>query len=407
MAVMFVDLDDFKTVNDSLGHAVGDELLQAVAGRLQAALRPEDTAARLGGDEFAVLIEALADEAEALEVAARIRGALEPPLEIGERILTVTASIGVAWLDGAGTDQDLLRDADVAMYAAKARGKAQIATFEPAMHARVLERLELNADLETALDNGELALVYQPLVELDGGAMIGVEALLRWNHPVRGLIMPDCFIALAESSGLIVPIGRWVLRSACEQLRSWQAAQPAAADLQVFVNVSALQLADPGFPDDVRAAIEVSGVCADRVTLEITEHLQADDSERMLSRLSELKRIGVRLAIDDFGTGYSSLSYLRSFPIDLLKIDRSFIVDIAQDAEATRLVRGIVEMGHALRLEIVTEGIEAAEQATLLRELGSDYAQGYHFSLPVDAAAIDRLLAGGMPAPPLPATADH
>jgi diguanylate cyclase (GGDEF)-like protein/PAS domain S-box-containing protein len=407
MAVMFVDLDDFKTVNDSLGHAVGDELLQAVAGRIQSALRPEDTAARLGGDEFAVLIEALEDDPEALHVAARIRSALEPPLAIGERILTVTASIGVACLHGGALDQDLLRDADVAMYAAKARGKGQIATFEPAMHARVLERLDLNADLELALDRGELALVYQPVVELDGGAIVGVEALLRWNHPRRGLIMPDRFIALAEAGGLIVPIGRWVLRSACEQLRRWQTAPPAAADLQVFVNVSARQLADPAFPGDVRAAIEASGVVADRVTLEITEHLQADDSERMLSRLNELKRIGVRLAIDDFGTGYSSLSYLRSFPIDLLKIDRSFIADISQDPETARLVRGIVDMGHALHLEIVTEGIERADQAALLRELRSDYGQGYHFSRPVDAAAIDGLLAGGTPAPPLQATADH
>ena len=354
-----------------------------------------------------MLIEDLGDPQEALAVAGRVRTALEPVLAIGGRTRTITASIGVACLDGTSDAEDILRNADVAMYAAKERGTGQVALFEPAMHARVIERLQLNGDLDEALANGELSLVYQPLVDLPSEAMVGVEALLRWCHPRRGMIGPDRFIPLAEASGLIVPIGRWVLRSACEQLRRWQAADPAAEHFELSINVSACQLADPGFPADVRAVVDDTGVDPGRLTLEITEHLETDDSEGMLAQLHALKAIGVQLAIDDFGTGYSALSYLRSFPIDSLKIDRSFIASVADDPETAQLVRGIVDMGRALRLRIVTEGIERADQAAVMCEMRSDQAQGYLCSPPVDAAAIAALLAAGPATALVRRPADH
>jgi diguanylate cyclase (GGDEF)-like protein/PAS domain S-box-containing protein len=394
IAVLFLDLDDFKTVNDSLGHAVGDELLRVAAQRLSDALRTPDTAARLGGDEFAALLEDLDDETSALQVAERVRLALEPPVTIGGRELSTSASIGVALPDVDATADDVLRNADLAMYAAKERGKARVAAFEDAMHEQVVERLELTAELGGALRDDELALVYQPLVDLQRGVMTGVEALLRWDHPTRGRLAPDRFIDLAESNGSIVPIGRWVLRTACAQLRAWEALQSSAAELTMSVNVSTRQLADPEFPDHVREALEETGVAPERLTLEITEHLLVEDSDRMQVQLRELKRIGIQLAVDDFGTGYSALSYMQSFPIDILKIDRSFVSGIDRDAERAGLVRGIVEMGHNLRLRIVTEGIEEAAEADLLREYRSDFGQGYLFSRPVDPGAIDALLAG-------------
>jgi diguanylate cyclase (GGDEF)-like protein/PAS domain S-box-containing protein len=391
LAVLFLDLDDFKTVNDSLGHAAGDELLRTVAGRLEGALRSQDTAARLGGDEFAALLEDVSGEAEALEVAERVRRALEPAATIGTRELIPSASIGVACPAPDAGAEEVLRNADLAMYAAKDRGKAQVAGFEDAMHARVSERLELSAQLAKALEQDELALVYQPVVDLDSGTMTGVEALLRWDHPTRGRLAPDRFIALAESTGAIVPIGRWVLRTACAQLSRWD----VAGALTMSVNVSTRQLADPEFPAHVREALAATGVAPRRLTLEITEHLLVEDSEHIHGQLAELKRIGVELAVDDFGTGYSALSYMRTFPIDTLKIDRSFTSGIDQDAEKAGIVRAIVEMGHQLRLKIVTEGIEQPAEAALLRDFRSDYGQGYLFSRPVEAAAIEELLADG------------
>ncbi len=406
LAVMYIDLDDFKTVNDSLGHAVGDELLQGVAARLDAALRPEDTAARLGGDEFAVLIEELDEPGVAMLVAERFQRELAPPFELGGQTLRVAASIGVAYPDGAAAPGDVLSNADVAMYVAKELGRGRITIFEPAMHARVVERLELTRDLDGALERGELALVYQPVVTLDDGAIKGVEALLRWHHPERGLVPPDRFIPLAESSGLIIAIGRWVLATACRQLHAWQAANPALGELKMSVNVSPRQLADPGFTSDVRAVLRETGVAAGRVTLEITEQLLAEDNDLMLRQLAELKALGVPVAIDDFGTGYSALSYLRSFPVDLLKIDRSFMPGIVEDDEKARLVRGIVDMGHALGLTVVVEGIELPEQAQLMRELRAEYGQGFLFSRPVDADEIARMLLDDRPMAPARLDAD-
>ena len=391
LAVIFVDLDDFKTVNDSLGHAFGDELLRATAQRLATCLRAQDTAARLGGDEFAILLEDLTSPDEAWEIAERLRGMLESPVVLLGRQIAASASIGVECPGPNDTADAVLGNADIAMYAAKDAGKGRVARFEPAMRAQLVERVELGADLGSALERDELFLEYQPLVELDTERITGVEALVRWQHPTRGRLGPDRFIALAESNGTIVEIGRWVLETACAQLRRWHE-QTGDADLQMSVNVSTRQLAHPDLPRHVRAAVESAGIDPTRLTLEITEHLLLDNGEVMQRRLQALKEIGVRLAIDDFGTGYSALSYLQTFPIDVLKIDRSFVSGIDHDPERARLVRSIVEMGHNLRLSVVSEGIEEAGEAALMREFRSHYGQGYLFSRPVDAATLDHLL---------------
>jgi diguanylate cyclase (GGDEF)-like protein/PAS domain S-box-containing protein len=402
-AVMFVDLDDFKTVNDGLGHAAGDELLQAIGSRLQDALRAQDTAARLGGDEFAVLLEDLVDESEALAIAERVRHALMPALTLAGHLVTPSASIGVAFPGPEDTADELLRNADVAMYAAKDRGKAQVACFEEAMRLQAVERAELMAELGTALARDELVLDYQPVVALRDGTIAGFEALIRWEHPTRGRLAPDRFIGLAESTGLIVPIGAWVIRTACAQLRRWQDEHATAGGLEVSVNISAHQLTDGELPAAVRSALLDAGIAPHQLTLEITEGLLVEDGDRIQRQLRELKQIGVRLAVDDFGTGYSALSYLRSFPVDALKIDRSFVTGVDHDPDRARLVRDIVEMAHNLGLTVVTEGIEEPGEAALVRDLQSDYGQGYWFSRPVDPAAVGRLLAGGLALDALPA----
>src|SRR4051794_10851560 len=392
VAVIFVDLDDFKTVNDSLGHAVGDELLRATAQRLAGCLRAQDTAARLGGDEFAILLEDLSSPGEAEEIAERLRRALEPPVDLDGRQIAASASLGLECPGPSATADDVLGNADLAMYAAKDAGKGRVARFQPAMRAQLLERVELGAELGLALERDELFLEYQPLVELDTERITGVEALVRWQHPTRGRLGPDRFIALAESNGVIVELGRWVLETACRQLSRWQA-EAGAPDLHMSVNVSTRQLADPDLPRYVRAAVDAAGIDPTRLTLEITEHLLLDDGELMQRRLQELKEIGVRLAVDDFGTGYSALSYLQTFPIDVLKIDRSFVSGIDRDPERARLVRSIVDMGHTLRLSVVSEGIEEVGEAALMREFRSHYGQGYLFSKPVDPTTLDQLLA--------------
>src|SRR3954452_11783799 len=367
VAVVFIDLDDFKTVNDSLGHAVGDELLRATAQRLADCLRAQDTAARLGGDEFAILLEDLSGPDEAWQIAERLRRALEPPLVLDGRQIALSASLGLECPGLDVTAADVLGNADLAMYAAKDAGKGRVARFEPVMREQLVERMELSSELGGAVERDQLVLEYQPLVALDTGRITGVEALLRWEHPVRGRLQPDRFIGLAESSGHIVAIGRWVLLTACAQLRRWQDHEASAANLQMSVNVSTRQLAYPNFPGDVRAAVDAAGIDAARLTLEITERLLLDDCDLMQQLLQDLKEIGVRLAVDDFGTGYSALSYLQKFPIDVLKIDRSFVAGIDRDPERARLVRSIVEMGHNLRLSVVSEGIEESGEAALMR----------------------------------------
>ena len=392
LGVIFVDLDDFKTVNDTLGHAVGDELLRATARRLATCLRVQDTAARLGGDEFAILLEDLSSPDEAWEIAERLRHAFESPVHLDGREITASASLGVHCPGHDVTADAVLGNADIAMYAAKDAGKGRVARFEPAMRAQLLERVELGTALGSALERDELFLEYQPLVELDTERIIGVEALIRWQHPTRGRLAPDLFIPLAETNGTIVEIGRWVLETACMQLRRWQV-ETGSPELQMSVNVSTRQLADPNLARHVRAAIDAAGIDPSLLTLEITEHLLLDDGELTQRRLQTLKEIGVRLAIDDFGTGYSALSYLQTFPLDVLKIDRSFVSGIDHDDERARLVRSIVEMGHNLSLSVVSEGIEEAGEAALMREFRSQYGQGYLFSKPVDVATLDHLLA--------------
>jgi diguanylate cyclase (GGDEF)-like protein/PAS domain S-box-containing protein len=390
-AVLFLDLDDFKTINDSLGHARGDQLLRGVATRIGEILRPSDTAARLGGDEFALLVDADGDR-DPLTIARRILDTIALPYSIAGRELRVTASLGVAtWSDGNEVE-DLLRNADTAMYAAKADGKASIRMFEPSMHLRVLERLELTGELRDALDTEQFELEYQPIVELDSGELAGVEALVRWCHPERASMSPDNFIPLAEDTGLIVPLGLWILESACEQARSWQCAFPGRR-LQLSVNVSTRQLHEPDFIDAVSAVLERTGLAPTSLALEITESLLVGDRDAVVRQLNGLKSLGVRIAVDDFGTGYSPLSQLRSLPIDILKIDRSFVDGIGHDEGKEQLVRGIVNLGDSLLLDVIAEGIEEPEQAERLRDMQVPLAQGFLFHSPLPAAGITQLLA--------------
>jgi len=393
LAVLFLDLDDFKTINDSLGHAAGDELLRVVAARVSGLLRAGDTASRRGGDEFAVLLEDLESAAEAETVAWRIMEALAEPLAVHGRELTVGASIGIAVSDGGTGVEELLRNADVAMYAAKDDGKGAVRIFEEHMLRRFVDRLELRAELASAIDGGQLELDYQPIVELEGGRIVSVEALVRWHHPTRGRIGPDQFIPLAEESGLIMPLGRWVLQAACAQAAALHDAFPEREPITMSVNVSTRQLRDPGFAETVAAVLQESGIEPGSLILELTESLLVDDRDEIVGQLERLKRLGVRLAVDDFGTGYSVLSYLQEFPIDVLKIDKSFVDDIHTRPDKARLVAGIVNIGASLDLDVVAEGIEESGQADELRAMRSPFGQGYLFSRPVSGAAVEELLA--------------
>jgi diguanylate cyclase (GGDEF)-like protein/PAS domain S-box-containing protein len=403
LAVLFLDLDDFKTINDSLGHGVGDDLLRSVASRIDPLVRPTDTAARLGGDEFAVLLEGVEGEDEAEEIAQRILDALTANFAIHGRELRVTASIGIALSDDTINADALLRNADMAMYAAKASGKNSMHRFEPTMHSIAVERLELRTELPRALENDELLVFYQPIVSLAAGRVVGVEALVRWQHPSRGLLAPGQFISLAEETGLIVDLGRWVLARACEQVRAWQLSVPEAEGLYVSVNVSIKQLHQPGFPQVVAEILARTGLPAAALVLEITEGLLADDRQTMFRQLRALKNLGLRIAIDDFGTGYSGLSHLQQFPIDILKIDKSFIDEINTDGQRANLVQGIINLGESLDLDVVAEGIEEPEQADQLRAMRSKHGQGFFFSRPMSPDAVGALLSSTLE---LPASAD-
>ena len=390
VAVLFLDLDDFKVINDSLGHAAGDQMLIAVAGRLQGACRPQDTVARLGGDEFAVLVENITDTSEALAVADRITDKLNAVFSVENKKIGTRASIGIAFADQGEDPDQLLRNADAAMYAAKRNGKGGWQVFEPSMHVEVNTRLELRHDLKEAIAMEELALRYQPIVDMRSGQIVAVESLVRWNHPERGDIPPSQFIPFAEETGLIGPIGRWVLREACHQAQTWDQISPnGGSDIRVAVNLSPAQLTDDGLVDEVRTTLMEESLPADRLILEITETVMMQTSIR---KLKELKELGVQLAIDDFGTGYSSLSYLDRLPVDIVKVDKSFTGRLGFAHEVPQLVRTVVQLGDALGLETIVEGIESIDQYDQIKELGCLNGQGFLFAEPLSARAIGALL---------------
>jgi diguanylate cyclase (GGDEF)-like protein len=395
VAVLFLDLDRFKVVNDSLGHAVGDDLLVEVARRLERVMRSADTVARLGGDEFVVLAEDVAGVDEALTLARRLRQAIAAPMPVGSgQQVVVTASIGIALStpgsDGAGgspraaaTPSSLLWDADVAMYRAKDSGRDRVQLFEDGLRAGSLGRFRSEAMLRHALDHDGLRLHYQPLVDLTTGALAGAEALVRLHDPKRGLIPPAEFIPVAEETGLIVPLGAWVVAEAAAQAAAWQALQPLdAPPMTVSVNLSGRQLTTPGFAVEVGAAIARSGADASHLCFEVTENTLLDPAGTGVATLERLKELGVRLAIDDFGTGHSSLTWLRRLPADFLKVDRTFVAGLGTDPGDTAIVRAVLDLGEALGLTTIAEGVETAEQLETLRDLGCRWAQGFHLARP-------------------------
>ncbi|MGW4748637.1 aminotransferase class I/II-fold pyridoxal phosphate-dependent enzyme [Streptomyces sp. NPDC004290] len=390
--MLFVDLDDFKVVNDTMGHSVGDELLVAVARRLTSVLRLTDTAARLGGDEFAVLIEGAREPRDAEALAAEIVHTLSQPFHLTDGAVSVSTSVGIATVLDSAHAEELLGHADLALYAAKAAGKKRWRLFHPELHSRLVARHELQAGMDTAIADHAFALRYQPIVEVDGGAPAGFEALIRWPHARRGMVPPDQFITLAEESGHIMPLGAWVLEHAALDIARWQRSHPRRTPLRANVNVSARQFRDPGFLDEVRRALHSSGLAPGSLVLELTESVLMRRDAQIRTTMAALKELGVAIAIDDFGTGFSSLSYLREFPIDVLKVDKSFIDDITTDPQQVALVEGIVRIADVLGLQVVAEGIEHEEQRSLLAEMGCQYGQGYLFARPMTAHQADSYL---------------
>ncbi|MHB8240741.1 MAG: bifunctional diguanylate cyclase/phosphodiesterase [Solirubrobacteraceae bacterium] len=392
---LFIDIDGFKHVNDNLGHAAGDQLLKTVGERLQLAVRDHDTVGRLGGDEFVVLVDSTTDETALDRLADRLTEVLREPvvLDDGRKVFSVTASIGVA-MGQYTTPDGLLRDADLALYAAKAAGKDRYALFDASMYAGAEGRLELENDLGMALQRNQFFLLYQPIFDLPSQGIVGVEALVRWHHPERGVVAPDSFIPLAEESGMIIQIGRWVLEEACRQAARWSA---EGLEVPIAVNVSAHQLSRKGFADDVRLALESSGIAPSLLTLELTETTLMRDVASASEALKAVKALGVRVAIDDFGTGYASLSQLQRMPVDILKIDRSFVAALNDGGQSRELLQAILGVGEALSLSVVAEGIEERNQMTTLEEMGCEMAQGFLMGKPGPAEAIEQLLAPGSP----------
>ncbi|HAM24794.1 MAG TPA: hypothetical protein DCM51_04465, partial [Actinobacteria bacterium] len=396
-AVMFLDLDDFKTVNDSLGHAVGDALLRTVARRLRTTLRTKDTPARLGGDEFAVVLEDVTDHQEVERIAARVVEGLAQPVRVGGSELLVAASVGVAYGNGAIDDiEDVMRNADLALYGAKGSGKNRYAIYEPQMHESALTKMELTADMRRGIARSEFVVHYQPIVSLANRSIVGVEALVRWNHPTRGLLAPGQFIALAEDTGLVIPMGREVMEAALIDVGHWN--ETLGLDLVVTVNVSARQLLDTTVVDDVRFALSISGVKSGNVVLEVTESVLLPGQGIMAERLRELADLGVRIYIDDFGTGYSSLSYLSQLPVHGIKLAREFVSVLPGTSAESGLVRTIRDLARTLELDdVVAEGIETKEQLDLLMAMGFSLGQGYLLARPADALTTRDLLATGLP----------
>jgi diguanylate cyclase (GGDEF)-like protein len=390
VGVLFLDLDRFKVINDSLGHEAGDRVLEAVADRLRSVLRPEDTASRFGGDEFVILCEDLVDELEAVTIAERIGAAITEPIALQTGEIVITTSIGISLSKGlADRPEELIRDADAAVYRAKERGRARFELFDHDMRLRAIRRLETENDLRRALDAGELRVYYQPMVRLDSQAVEGMEALVRWEHPQRGLLAPASFIPVAEETGLIADLGEWVLREACRQSVKWDRRVGRRGPVTIAVNLSARQLARPEFEDTLRRILEETGAEPTNLALEITETMLVDAAGPTLATLQRLRELGVHLSIDDFGTGYSSLTYLKQFQVDSLKVDRSFVKGLGRDREDSSIVTAVVNLAHGLGLTAVAEGVETESQREQLYDLGCDFGQGFHFSPPRPADALD------------------
>lgn len=391
-AVLFIDLDRFKMINDSLGHTIGDLLLREIAHRLSVCLRPDDTIARLGGDEFVILLEDVKTRDNAISVAERILHELSAPFNLEGREIFTTASIGITFSSTKlSHPEDLLRDADLAMYRAKTQGRGRYEIFHPRMYTSAVALLEMETDLRRAVERQELQLHYQPIVSLRTNRLVGFEALIRWQHPQQGLIPPAKFVPIAEETGLIAPIGNWILQEACTQMRQWQKQFPEWRALTINVNLSSKQFT-PHLVEQVRQILQETGLDAQHLKLEITESALMGNADAAITTLTQLKQLGIQLAIDDFGTGYSSLSYLHRFPIDTLKVDRSFINKVDVDGEQLAIVRTIITLAWNLGMEVVAEGVETPKQLAQLRSLRCEYAQGYLFSKPGDAHAIETLL---------------
>jgi diguanylate cyclase (GGDEF)-like protein/PAS domain S-box-containing protein len=394
IAVYFLDVDRFKRINDSLGHPAGDEVLREVAARVQRMLRPEDTVARFGGDEFTVLCESIGGVLEAVGVADRLQREIAQPLRAGGAELRLSASVGIALVE-AGDEADcsrLVEDADAAMYRAKERGGARTELFDVAMRERAVNALSIEQELQRGLERGELRLYYQPLVSLTSGGMVGAEALIRWEHPERGLLCPDAFLPVAEESGLIVQVGAWAVGEACRRLRDWDRRNGGSSAFSLAVNLSARELTHPDVVPTVLGAVRRAALDPHRLTIEVTESTAMADRDSGFRALRELSSAGVRIAIDDFGTGYSSLDHLREMPADILKIDRSFVAGMAANSPDSALVAAAIAMGRALEMEVVAEGIETSEQVADLRELGCPLGQGFLFARPLPPEEIDSLL---------------
>ena len=400
VGVLFLDLDHFKLINDSMGHHAGDELLQAVAPRLRTHLRPGDIVARFGGDEFGILVDRLADEDEAVAIAERVATTFAEPYPMGGTEHFVTASVGVAVAHPGGSDpvdaESMIRDADAAMYRAKERGRARCELFDAEMRARATHRLEVERELRSGLEHQELVLHYQPMVALGSGEVTGLEALLRWQHPERGLLDPRDFVSIAEDSGLIEPVGRWVQETSCRQALEWHDQRPDQRPLDIAVNLSARQVAHRDLAATIAEVLARTGLDPARLKLEITESALVEESANAVATLEALSELGISLVLDDFGTGYSSLAYLNRFPFDALKIDRSFVDALGVEQERTAIVEAIVGMARALSLDVIAEGVENEAQLSELRRLGCDFAQGHLFSRALPAEKITTLLGSGV-----------
>lgn len=392
-ALLFFDLDRFKNINDSLGHVAGDQLLTSIARRLEACLRPSDTVARLGGDEFAVLLDGLEDYGDAIQVAERAQKALMQPLSLTGHEVYTSASIGIT-LSTVGYEhpESILRDADTAMYHAKEKGKARYEIFDAVMHSRAVARLQMENDLRRAVERNEFMVYYQPIVSLGSGRLAGFEALVRWQHPQQGFVSPSDFISIAEETGLIFELGRWVLNESCRQMRAWHREFPNHAPMTISVNLSGKQFTQPDLIEQIQQTLEETGLEARYLKLEITESVVMENAEIAKSMLMQLRALGVNLSIDDFGTGYSSLSYLHRFPVNTLKIDRSFIGNMSVGNENTEIVRTVLTLANNLGMDVVAEGVETEKQLEQLKEMHCDYGQGYLFAKPMNAEAATALV---------------